>query len=115
MVAKFICTSNTQSNARHSKSRKSFIVGGRHTRGPGLSAGDRSLPRYLHHQWNQTPLIVQGGFESSVASLHHFGNDPHQRTILQGRGNPLLIGELLVDFISGTVCTFLNTYIHSES
>lgn len=80
VVAKFVCTSNTHSNA-HSN-LESFIVGGRDTRGPGLSADDMSLPRYLHHRWIQTPFIVRSGSESSVTSLHHFGNDPHQRTIL---------------------------------
>lgn len=48
------------SNASHSNSRELFVVGGRHThtRGPGLFAGDRYLG-ILHHQCNQTPLIVQ--------------------------------------------------------
>lgn len=91
----------------------SFIVGGRHTRGPGLFTGDRYVGICITDAIR--PFIVQRVFEILVASLHHFGNDPHQRTILQGRGNPLLVGELLVDFISGTVCTFLNTHIHSES
>ena len=60
---------------------ESFIVGGRDTKGPGLSAGDMSLPRDLHHRWI-TPFIVQSGSEISMTSLHHFGNDPHQCTIL---------------------------------
>ena len=108
-----MCTSNNHSTLI--QNLESFIIGGRDTRGPGLSAGDMSLPRYLHHRWIQTPFIVQSGTEISVTSLHHFGNDPHQRTILQGRGNPLLIGELLVDLVSGTVGAFLDSDIHSES
>jgi ABC-type taurine transport system substrate-binding protein len=61
---------------------ESFIVGGRDMRGPGLSAGDMSLPRDLHYRRIQTPFIVQSGSQISMTSLHHFGNDPHQRTIL---------------------------------
>ena len=50
-----------------------------------------------------------------LARLHHLGDDLHQRSILKGCGNPLLVAQLLVNLISRAVGSFFDAYVDPEA
>lgn len=50
-----------------------------------------------------------------LARLHHLGNNLHQRSILQSSSDSLLISELLVDLVTGTMGALLNPHVYPEA
>jgi hypothetical protein len=51
----------------------------------------------------------------SLARLHHLADDLHQGPILQRSRDSLLISELLVDLVAGTVSALLNPHVYAKA
>lgn len=50
-----------------------------------------------------------------LARLHHLSNDLHQGSVLQSGRDSLLIPELLVDLVAGTMGPLLNPHVYPEA
>lgn len=67
---------------------------------------------------NSVPCIVGrvGGLTSPLFACRvHLPDDVHQRAILQGGCNPLLVSELLIDGFVRAMCAFLDADVDPEA